>query len=114
MFSNSLGTTLEMWDDQAAALADRYRVLRYDQRGHGRSPAPPGPYTVSELAGDALALLDRLGIERVSFCGLSLGGAVGMTLAVRAPKRLERLALCCTTLQFGPPEQWEERAAAVR
>ena len=113
MLANSLGTTLEMWDDQAAALADRYRVLRYDHRGHGRSPAPPGPYTVGELAGDALALLDRLGIDRVAFCGLSLGGAVGMTLAVRAPKRLERLALCCTALEFGPPEQWEERAATV-
>jgi 3-oxoadipate enol-lactonase / 4-carboxymuconolactone decarboxylase len=114
MFANSLGTTLGMWDHQAAALADRYRVLRYDQRGHGHSPAPPGPYTVDELAEDALALLDRLGIERVSFCGLSLGGAVGMTLALRAPERLERLVLCCTGLEFLPPEQWAERAATVR
>jgi 3-oxoadipate enol-lactonase / 4-carboxymuconolactone decarboxylase len=114
MFANSLGTTLEMWDPQAAALAARYRVLRFDMRGHGRSPAPPGPYTVDELADDALALLDRLGIERVRFCGLSLGGTVGMTLALRAPERLERLALCCTALEFGPPEQWHERAATVR
>jgi 3-oxoadipate enol-lactonase/4-carboxymuconolactone decarboxylase len=113
MFANSLGTTLDMWDEQAAVLASRYRVLRYDHRGHGRSPAPPGPYTVPELAGDALALLDRLGIDRVAFCGLSLGGTVGMTLAVRAPKRLERLVLCCTALEFGPPEQWDERAASV-
>ena len=114
MFANSLGTTLEMWDLQAAALAHRYRVLRFDTRGHGRSPVPDGPYTVADLAGDALALLDRLGIERVSFCGLSLGGAIGMTLAARAPERLERLVLCCTALEFAPPEQWHERAATVR
>jgi 3-oxoadipate enol-lactonase / 4-carboxymuconolactone decarboxylase len=114
MFANSLGTTLEMWDDQAAALATRYRVLRYDQRGHGRSPAPPGPYSVAELAEDAVALLDRLGIERVSFCGLSLGGAVGMTLALRAPQRLERVVLCCTGLEFLPLEEWAERSEKVR
>lgn len=114
MFANSLGTTLEMWDAQAAALAGRYRVLRYDQRGHGRSPVPPGPYTVRELADDALALLGRLGIDRISFCGLSLGGAVGMTLALRAPERMERLVLCSTALEFRPPDQWHERAATVR
>jgi 3-oxoadipate enol-lactonase/4-carboxymuconolactone decarboxylase len=114
MFGNSLGTTLEMWDDQAAALSARYRVLRYDQRGHGRSPAPAGPYTIGELAEDAIALLDRLAIERVSFCGLSLGGAIGMTLALRAPERLERVVLCCTGMEFLPPEQWAERAATVR
>jgi 3-oxoadipate enol-lactonase / 4-carboxymuconolactone decarboxylase len=114
MFSNSLGTTLEMWDDQAAALADRYRVLRFDTRGHGRSPVPPGPYTVDQLAGDALELLDHLSIERVSFCGLSLGGAIGMTIALRAPERIERLVLASTALEFSPAEQWHERAATVR
>jgi 3-oxoadipate enol-lactonase / 4-carboxymuconolactone decarboxylase len=114
MLANSLGTTLEMWDDQAAALADRYRVLRFDMRGHGLSPVPPGPYTVDELADDALALLDRLGIRRVMFCGLSLGGAVGMTIAARAPERLERLVLCCTALEFGPASQWHDRAATAR
>jgi 3-oxoadipate enol-lactonase/4-carboxymuconolactone decarboxylase len=114
MFSNSLGTTLEMWDDQAVALGDRYRVLRFDTRGHGRSPVPPGPYTVDELADDALELLDHLGIERVLFCGLSLGGAIGMTIAARAPERIERLVLAATALEFGPAEQWHERAATVR
>ena len=114
MFSNSLGTTLEMWDDQAAALSDRYRVLRFDTRGHGRSPVPPGPYTVDDLADDALELLDHLGIERVAFCGLSLGGAIGMTLALNAPERVERLILCSTALEFGPPEGWHDRAATVR
>jgi 3-oxoadipate enol-lactonase/4-carboxymuconolactone decarboxylase len=105
MFANSLGTTLEMWDAQAEALRDRYRVLRFDHRGHR---------TVHELAKDALALLDRLEIARVAFCGLSLGGAVGMTIARRAPERIERLALCATALEFGPPEPWHERAATVR
>jgi 3-oxoadipate enol-lactonase / 4-carboxymuconolactone decarboxylase len=114
MFSSSLGTTNEMWEAQAAAFGDEFRVLRYDHRGHGGSPAPPGPYTIDELAGDVLKLLDELGIERVTFVGLSLGGAVGMTLALRAPERLERLALVCTSRQFGPPETWTERAATVR
>jgi 3-oxoadipate enol-lactonase / 4-carboxymuconolactone decarboxylase len=114
MFANSLGTTLEMWDDQATSLGDRHRVLRFDTRGHGRSPVPPGPYTVDDLADDALELLDHLGIERVAFCGLSLGGAIGMTLALKAPERLERLVLCSTAMQFGPPEQWHDRAATVR
>jgi 3-oxoadipate enol-lactonase/4-carboxymuconolactone decarboxylase len=114
LFASSLGTTLEMWDDQAAALRRDFRVLRYDHRGHGLSPVPPGPYTIEELAGDALALLDRLRIKRVTFVGLSIGGAVAMTAALRAPERFERLVLCSTAAYFGPPEQWTERAATVR
>ena len=114
MMASSLGTTLAMWDDQAAALSERFRVLRYDHRGHGGSPVPPGPYTMDELADDAVALLDRLGIERVAFCGISLGGAVGMHVALRAPERIDRIAFCCTSMNFGPPEQWTERAATVR
>jgi 3-oxoadipate enol-lactonase len=114
MLSNSLGTNLAMWEDQLAALAGRFRVLRYDQRGHGRSPATPGPYTIAELAGDALDLLDRLGLERVSFCGVSLGGMTGMWLAINSPERLERLALCCTSAHLPPREMWTERAATVR
>ena len=114
MFAGALGTTHAMWDDQAAALSGRFRVLRYDHRGHGGSPVPPGPYTLDGLVDDVLALLDRLGLERVTFCGLSLGGAVGMALALRAPERIERLVLACTTMHFGPPEQWLDRAATVR
>ena len=114
VLANSLATTLELWDGNVAALASRYRILRYDQRGHGRSPVPPGPYRVEDLAEDALELLDELGLERVSFCGLSLGGAVGMALALRAPERLERLILCCTSAQFAPPEKWVERARTAR
>jgi 3-oxoadipate enol-lactonase len=114
MLSNSLGTALDMWDEPLPALARHFRVLRYDQRGHGRSPAPPGPYTIAELAGDALELLDGLGLERVSFCGASLGGMTGMWLAINAPERVERLALCCTSAHLPPRENWTDRAATVR
>jgi 3-oxoadipate enol-lactonase/4-carboxymuconolactone decarboxylase len=114
VFAGSLGSTLAMWDDQAAALAGEYRVVRYDHRGHGGSPVPPGPYTIDELADDALALLDRLRIERATFVGLSVGGAVAMATALRSPERFERLVLCCTAARFGPPEPWHERAATVR
>lgn len=114
VLSNSLGTTLAMWDPQLPALTERFRVLRYDHRGHGRSAVPPGPYTIADLGQDALALLDDLGIERFSWCGLSLGGMVGMWLAAHTPDRVDRLALFCTSALLGPPEMWVERAAAVR
>ena len=114
VMANSLGTNLRMWDDQAPALRDRFRLLRYDHRGHGGSPVPSGPYAVEQLGRDALALLDRLGIDRFSFCGLSIGGAVGMWLASEAPGRVERLVLCCTSAHFGPPDPWEARARTVR
>lgn len=114
MFAGALGSTLRMWDPQVDALAGRFRVLRYDHRGHGGSPAPPGPYRMADLGGDALALLDRLGIERVAFCGLSLGGMVGIWLGEHAPDRLDSLVLCCTTARFPDPAPWYERAATVR
>ena len=94
VLSNSLGTTLQMWRDQAPALRERFRLVRYDHRGHGGSSVPPGPYAVNDLGRDVLALLDGLGVERFSFCGLSLGGMVGMWIASEAPERVERLALC--------------------
>jgi 3-oxoadipate enol-lactonase len=114
VFSNSLGTTSEMWDDQAAALSERFRVLRYDTRGHGASPVPPGPYAIADLGRDVIELLDRLGIERASFCGLSIGGMTGMWLGAHAPQRLDRLVLCCTAPWLPPREQWVERAATFR
>jgi len=114
VMANSLGTTLRMWEDQAPALRARLRLLRYDHRGHGGSPVPPGPYEIGDLGRDVLALLDRLGIERFSFCGLSVGGQVGMWLASEAPERVERLILCCTSARFAPPEPWDERAKTVR
>jgi 3-oxoadipate enol-lactonase len=114
VLSNSLGTSLAMWDDHLSALTGDFRVLRYDQRGHGRSPAPPGPYAVADLARDALDLLDRLGLMRVSVCGVSLGGMTAMWLAINAPERIDRLALCCTSAHLPPRETWTERAATVR
>jgi len=114
VLSNSLGTTLELWDPQVHLLAGPFRLLRYDQLGHGRSEVPPGPYTVERLGRELLALLDELGIERFSFCGLSLGGAVGMWLGANSARRLDRLVLAGTSPRFGTPEQWAERAATVR
>jgi 3-oxoadipate enol-lactonase len=113
VLSNSLGTTPAIWDDQAIALRERFRLLRYDHRGHGGSPVPPGPYTVEDLGRDVIALLDRLGVERFSFCGLSLGGMVGMWLAGEAPDRVERLVLCCTSARFAP-DAYDSRARTVR
>lgn len=114
VLSNSLGTTLEMWDAQASALTEHFRLLRYDSRGHGRSPAPAGPYSIDELGADVLALLDRLGLERVSFCGLSMGGMMGQWLAINVPDRIDRLALCSTSAHMPPASMWEDRAALVR
>lgn len=114
VFSNSIATTLELWDAQVPAFAPAFRVLRYDQLGHGRSEVRPRPYTVEQLGRGLLALLDELGFERVSFCGLSLGGAVGMWLGAHAPERLDRLVLVGTSAYFGPPERWLDRIAMVQ
>lgn len=109
----SLGTTLTMWDDLADALAEKYHVVRFDTRGHGSSPAPPGPYTMSDLAADVVALADELDIERFAYVGLSLGGGIGQTLAVEHPERLTSLVLCCTAPTFGDAETWRVRSARV-
>ena len=109
----SLGTTLAMWDEQVAPLAERFRVVRFDHRGHGGSPVAPGPYTIADMGGDVIALLDALGVERASYVGLSIGGMVGIWLGANAPERIERLALVCTSAHLPPPEGWEERAAEV-
>jgi 3-oxoadipate enol-lactonase len=114
VLSNSLGTTLEMWEPQAAVLARDRRVLRYDMRGHGRSPVPETPYSMADLGADLVGLLDRHGIERASLCGVSLGGMVSMWVAAHVPERVDRLVLCSTSAIMGPPESWTERAALVR
>jgi len=113
VLSNSLGSTLKMWDEQASVLRERFRLLRYDQRGHGDLPVPPGPYELGDIGLDLLALLDRLEIEHASFCGLSLGGLVGMWLASESPGRIERLVLCCTAARFDP-DMYDARAHKVR
>jgi 3-oxoadipate enol-lactonase len=114
ILSGSLGTTLAMWGPQRQALRGRTRLISVDLRGHGGSPAPPGPYSIADLGGDALALMDRLGVERVSWCGLSLGGMVGQWLAINAPRRIDRLILISTSAHLPPPENWLARAATVR
>jgi len=96
------------------AFARSFRVLSYDQLGHGRSAVPPGSYAVELLARELLGLLDELEVERFSFCGLSLGGTVGMWLGANAGDRLDRLVLAGTSAYFGPPERWIERAETVR
>ncbi|MGH3133763.1 MAG: alpha/beta fold hydrolase [Gaiellaceae bacterium] len=108
----SLGTTHRLWEPNIAELSRRFRIMRYDHPGHGESPA--GPSTIEGLAHAALGLLDELGLERVTFCGLSLGGMVAMSLAAHTPERIERLVLSCTAPRLPPAEQWLERAATVR
>ena len=114
VFSNSLGTNLGMWDGQVAALSNHFRIVRYDTRGHGRSGAPRGPYTIESLAGDLLALLDHLQLNRFNFCGLSMGGMIGMWLGLHAAKRVEKLVLCNTAPKIGSMETWNARIASVR
>ena len=114
VLASSLGTTHAMWEPQVGPLRERFRVIRCDRRGHGRSPAVPGPTTIEDLGRDLVELLDALDLERVSFCGLSLGGLEGMWLALRAPERVEGLVLACTSSSFAPRETWIERAATVR
>jgi len=111
---NSLGADLSMWEPQIRALTARFRVIRYDARGHGRSPVPPGRYALADLGRDALDLLDRLGVARAHVCGLSLGGMTAMWLAAHAAERVDRLVLFCTSALLGPPSGWVERAALVR
>jgi len=113
MLSNSLGTNMAMWDAQLPVLATRYRVLRYDSRGHGLSAVTRGPYTIEQLARDALGLLDHLGLQRIRFCGLSMGGMIGQWLGANAAQRLSRLVLCNTAAQIGTPEVWNARIDAV-
>jgi 3-oxoadipate enol-lactonase len=114
VLGSSLGTTGSVWQPQLPALTATHRVVRYDHRGHGDSPTPPGPYRIEDLGADVLALLDRLDLDRVDLAGLSLGGMVAMWLAANAPDRVGRLAVLCTSARPGQPEAWRKRAATVR
>lgn len=111
MFSNSLATDFTMWDQQAKDLSDNFRVLRYDQRGHGKTDAPAGRYTFDILIADALALMDALSIKRTHFCGLSMGGATAMGIAQRHADRVDHVIVCDTGCASTPQsaQQWEER-----
>jgi len=116
VFSNSLATSTAMWDEQAAALKSRFRVLRYDQRGHGGTEAPAGRYAFDTLLEDALGLLDALDIAKTHFAGLSMGGATALGLAERHPDRLDRVIVCDSPCQSTPQssQQWEERIAVAQ
>ncbi|HET6548729.1 MAG TPA: 3-oxoadipate enol-lactonase [Solirubrobacter sp.] len=114
VLANSLGTTLAMWDAQVAALAERFRLIRYDTRGHGGSAAPPGPYSIDDAGRDVVELLDALDVEQAHVAGVSLGGMTALWLAINAPGRVHRLVPICTSAKLGPPESWAERSALVR
>lgn len=103
-----------MWDPQLAALEKKFSVVRYDTRGHGQSSVTAGPYTIEQLSRDVVRLLDALRLDRVHFCGLSMGGMIGMWLGVNAPDRLRRLVLCNTAARIGTEESWNARIEAVR
>jgi 3-oxoadipate enol-lactonase len=114
MLSNSLGTTLHMWDGQVPAFTQHFRLVRYDRRGHGKSGCPQGPYTMERLGRDVLAVLDALGIRKINWCGLSMGGMVGQWLGANAPERVERLVLTNTSSWFPDKNAWNDRLALVR
>lgn len=113
IFSHSLGHDHTLWSAQAAALRERFRVVRYDARGHGRSPAPPGPWSMGDLAADVLALADRLELERFHHCGLSMGGQVSLWLAANAAPRVRRVIVANSAARIGTAESWAARAAAL-
>jgi 3-oxoadipate enol-lactonase len=114
VFSNSIATTQGMWDAQAAALRDRFRVVRYDTRGHGQSDVPPGPYAIETLGLDLLAVIEAIGAEKGHVCGLSLGGLTAIWLAIHKPERLNRVVFANTAAKIGAPEVWDARIKAVR
>jgi 3-oxoadipate enol-lactonase len=115
LLGSSLGATHEMWAPQLDVLAERFRVVAFDHRGHGGSEVPPGPYTIEDLGGDVIELLDTLGVDQASYVGISLGGAVGLWLAENAPERFHRFALLCPpSNQSENAQLWAERAAQVR
>ena len=114
MLSNSLGTTHAMWQPQLDAFTRHFRLVRFDRRGHGGSGVPKGPYTMEQLARDVLAVLDGLGLKKVNWCGLSMGGMEGMWLGANAPERFERMVLCNTSAQFSDRKIWDDRLRFAR
>jgi 3-oxoadipate enol-lactonase len=114
VLSHSLGTNLAMWDLQVAPLSRSFRIIRCDTRGHGESLVSPGPYAIELLARDVVSLLDRLEIPRAHFCGLSLGGMIGIWIAAHEPARVDKLMLANTAAHLGPRENWDARIRTVR
>jgi 3-oxoadipate enol-lactonase len=114
MLSNSLGTNLNMWDDQAAEFGKHFRLIRYDRRGHGRSGVPAGPYSFARFGRDILAILDALKIQKTHWCGLSMGGMDGQWLGAHAADRIEKLVLANTNFYYADKTPWDERIRFVR
>src|SRR5438552_13931966 len=114
VLSNGLGTELSMWDTQIPVLARAFRVMRYDTRGHGASSTPSRSFSIEHLGRDVLALLECAGVARAHFCGLSLGGMIGMWLAINAADRLDSVVLANTAARIGPPAMWNERIDVVQ
>jgi len=114
MFSHSLGSNLEMWEQQIEILKRSFNILRYDHPGHGKSDFHKGPLTINDLGADAIALLDELSIDRMGFCGLSLGGMIGLWLAANAPERLNRMAISSTTARIENPELLKNRIRLLK
>jgi 3-oxoadipate enol-lactonase len=114
LLSNSIGSSLHMWNKVLPRLETTHRVLRYDTRGHGQSGVPSGPYTLDQLGGDVLFLLDHLDIEHADICGLSLGGMIAMWLGIHAPQRVTRIILANTAARIGSPALWDQRIALVQ
>jgi 3-oxoadipate enol-lactonase len=114
LFSNSLGTNLHMWDSQIPTLSEKFRVLRYDSRGHGQSEATPGPYTTESLGKDAIGLLDALHIDRVLFCGLSLGGVIAQWLGINARDHLNAIIISNSAAKIGNDDFWNKRIEKLR
>lgn len=114
LFSNSLGTSYHMWQPQIDALQNDYFIICYDTRGHGKSSAPKGPYSLNQLGQDVINLLDYLNIDKAFFCGISMGGMTGQWLAIHYPDRFHHLMLCNTAAKIGTESAWRERAQMVR
>ena len=114
MLSNSLGTNLHMWDDQAAEFARHFRLIRYDRRGHGKSGTTPGPYSFDRFGRDILAILDALKIKTINWCGLSMGGMDGQWLGANAPDRVDKLVLANTNFHYADKAPWADRVKFVR
>jgi len=114
MLSNSLGSTMQMWEPQMKALTQIFRVIRYDRRGHGKSSVPPGPYSMERFGRDVLAILDDLNIAKTHWCGLSMGGMVGQWLGASAPDRFGKIILANTACHYPDPTNWHNRIKAVK
>lgn len=114
LFANSLGSDLRIWDDLAERLSGRFKIIRYDHRGHGLSDAPPAPYSLEALAGDVIALLDHLEIAQALLCGVSVGGLIAQAAAVKYPERVRALVLSDTGARIGSFQAWQQRIEMIQ